>query len=400
MKIVAINDLPTGSPATIMRGILSVAQNELGATTYSFYGNWKKSPSKYLGSERFGFKLENYISGCLSRFLGLHNIGSVVGTHNLVKRLNRIKPDIIHLHNIHLWDINIPILFRYIKKHHIPVVWTLHDCWPFTGRCPYFQVSSCNKWKTGCADCSYPWSSYPASFIDTTRFFWKMKRRWFGNVEKMVLTTPSIWLSKLIKDSFLKHYDVSVINNGINLQVFKPTKSGFRAKYGIANDRIMLLGVSLNWNYYKGIDVFFDLYRLLDKRYVIVLVGDIDDQSIPEGIVHIARTNNAEELAAIYSAADVFVNPTREENYPTVNMESIACGTPVITFDTGGCRETILEHTGIVTKEKNALSIVRALKDFEKNGIPSCEDCVSKSSSFDANNKFNEYVELYMKQGR
>ena len=147
MKIAAINLLPNGSPATIMRGILAVAEKNIEAETISFYGNWKRCALEYKGSIRFGYRIENYVSAIMAKCTGIHGVGSVMGTMSLIRKLKKFNPDIIHLHNLHLWCVNIPLLFNYIKKNDIKVVWTLHDCWAFTGRCPYFLVENCQKWK-------------------------------------------------------------------------------------------------------------------------------------------------------------------------------------------------------------------------------------------------------------
>ena len=233
MKIVAINSLPNGSPAMIMRGILKTAEIENGYETFSFYGAWKNTPKEYKGSVRFGYKVENYISAVFSRLLGLSNTFSIVGTYFLIKKIKKINPDIIHLHNLHLQCINLPMLFGYIKKYKIRVVWTLHDCWAFTGRCPHFVLSNCNKWKNGCYSCPYSRSSYPAAIIDNTRLMWKLKKTWFSNINNLTIVTPSKWLADLVKQSFLSNYKVMVINNGIDIGIFKPTDSNFKNEHNI-----------------------------------------------------------------------------------------------------------------------------------------------------------------------
>ena len=172
--------------------------------------------------------------------------------------MEKIKPDLVHCHNLHGWYLNLPLFFRYIKKHHIPVVWTLHDCWALTGQCPHFTISKCEKWKTGCHDCPYPHNEYPQTIVDRSKEMWNLKKKWFTGVENMTIVTPSQWLADLVKQSYLKEYPVQVINNGIDLTVFKPTESTFRAKYHLEN-KYIILGVSLGWNYKKGLDVFVEL---------------------------------------------------------------------------------------------------------------------------------------------
>ena len=397
MKIAAINVLPNGSPATIMRGILEVAEKEYQADTISFYGNWKNCPKKYDSSIRFGFRFENYLSAIIAQRFGLQNRGSFFGTLSLLHKLKKFNPDIIHLHNLHLWCINVPILFKYIKKKNIKVVWTLHDCWAFTGRCPHFQIVSCDKWKKGCYKCPYPKNEYPKSLCDNTKKMWLNKKNWFSNVKQMIIVTPSKWLSLLVKESYLNQYPIIVINNGIDLNVFKPTQSNFRNKYEIEDGKKIILGISFNWEHRKGLDVFIELSKKLSDKFQIVLVGTNEnvDKILPSNIISIHHTNNKKELCEIYSASDIFVNPTREDNFPTVNIESIACGTPVITFDTGGSAEIIDSTSGITVKQNDINGIIDAIKDICENNIIDKRNCLKRAELFDHNSKYREYIELY-----
>lgn len=231
MKIVAINSLPNGSPATIMRGVLDVANKQYGMDCYSFYGNWKDCPKNYKGSCRFGFRIENYFSAIFERVTGIANQGAFFGTIILLSKINRIKPDVIHLHNIHLSVVNIPLLFNYIKRKNIAVIWTLHDCWAFTGRCPHFQLVKCNNWHNGCHDCPYPKNEYPRSYVDRSSYMYKKKKKWFLGVKELTIVTPSCWLASLVKESFLSSYPIEVIHNGIDLNVFRPIQSDYRNKF-------------------------------------------------------------------------------------------------------------------------------------------------------------------------
>jgi putative colanic acid biosynthesis glycosyltransferase len=397
MKIVSINSVPYGSTGGIMVEVSKIAEEICNAENFSFYGNWKKHPKKIaLNSNRFGFLLENIISALFSKYSGYHNIGSVLGTYFLLKKISSIKPDIIHIHNIHLWVINVPLLFSYIKKYNISVIWTLHDCWAFTGQCPHFTMVKCDKWKTGCYHCPQ-YRKYPAAYVDRTKTMWELKRKWFTGVENMAIITPSQWLADLVKQSYLKDYQVKVINNGIDLSVFKLTPSDFREKHGL-NGKNIVLGVAFGWGKRKGLDVFVELSKRLDSdKYKIVLVGTDDktDQQLPDNILSIHRTQNQTELAQIYTAADVFANPTREENYPTVNMEAIACGTPVLTFRTGGSPEIIDENTGSVVDCDDIDAMEREIIRICEEKPYSKEACLERAQEFDMNNKFREYIRLY-----
>ncbi len=225
---------------------------------------------------------------------------------------------------------------------------------------------------------------------------WKLKRKWFTGVQNMTIITPSEWLANLVRQSYLKEYPIKVINNGIDLNVFKPTKSDFRQKHHLEN-KYILLGVAFGWGKRKGLDVFIDLAKRLDDRFQIVLVGTNDDvdKLLPANIISVHKTNNQQELAEIYTAADLFVNPTREENYPTVNMESISCGTPVLTFKTGGSPEIPNVKTGYVVDVDDIDEMERQIIKICTERVFSKEDCLKRATAFNADKKYMEYIELY-----
>lgn len=391
IKIVALNSLKNGSPAKIMGGILECAEKKMYAETFPFYGVWK---DEHIEGESFGIRLESQVSGILSKVTGFHGIWNFFGTYKLIRKMNRISPDIVHLHNIHMWNINIPMLFEYIKKNDIHVVWTLHDCWAFTGQCPYFSAIGCEKWTTGCGNCKQL-KRYPGSIIDNTKLMYRLKKKWFSNVDNMVLVTPSQWLLGLVRKSFLKEYRSICINNGIDLEKFSPQDSDFRKKFSLENKRI-ILGVALEWGYRKGLDIFIELSKVIDSRYVIVLVG-YNGQLNNHNIITIARTSSQTELAQIYSASNVFLNPTREDNFPTVNIEALACGTPVITYDNGGSREMLDESCGIVLDNENITILKDTIDDLLDNNRIKRLDCRKKALEFDYKRKFEDYIELYKK---
>lgn len=394
MKIVTINLTPYGSTGKIMRQISKLAV-EYKNSVYIFTKNWYDSKIKMTNHTYIGSLFENAVSRILNPFFGLDGKFSYFSTKRMLKKIKKIKPDIVHLHNIHGWYLDYQMLFDFLQKNNYNVIWTLHDCWSFTGHCPNFDSIDCKKWKTGCFDCKQL-GNYPAMKIDNTNKMWNNKKKWFASLSKLTIVTPSRWLKDLVKQSYLKKFETVVINNGIDLNIFKPVKSNFKEKNNIANKKI-LLGVSFGWGYLKGLDVIVTLSHLINNEiYQIVLVGTDDniDKILPSNIISVHRTNNQKELAEIYSSAYVLINPTREDNYPTVNMESIACGTPVITFNTGGSSEILTEKTGIVTKDKTAQSILVELDNVEKINR---EDCVETAKMFDMNEKFNEYIKLYEK---
>lgn len=393
MKIVQINSVPNGSTGNIMRNIAHVVR-DIGGEAYTF-SEAKKGMNAPLGHFYFGDPIENIFHRLYSVTTGISGTGSKKGTTELIQKITEINPDVIHLHNLHGWYINVPMLFDYIRESHIKTIWTLHDCWGFTAQCSHFVMEKCDKWKTGCYACPR-YRIYPYTWVDRTRKMYQLKKEWLTGIEDMTIVTPSDWLADLVKQSFLKEYPVKVINNGINLSIFKPTPSDFREKNDLADQKI-ILGVASGWSYRKGLDVFIELSKRLDANsYRIVLVGTNDavDKQLPKEIISIHRTQNQKELAEIYTAADIFVNPTREENYPTVNMEAIACGTPVVTFDTGGSKEMLNGDVGsfVPTGDVDAL-VQEIIRTCNTQLNPA--DFETMAANYDEKRRYRKYIDIY-----
>ena len=359
------------------------------------------STNRYREPEESYYHIGSYYGRCfnvlLSRITGLEGCFAVLSTWKLIRKMKRFSPDVVHLHSVHNSYLNIPMLFSYLKKSGVKVVWTLHDCWAFTGHCPHFTMAGCDKWKTGCHGCPQ-YREYPKSYQDNAGLMYTLKKKWFTGLRNLTLVTPSDWLAGLVKESFLKDYTVKVIHNGIDLNIFRPTESDFRKKYH-CEDKILLLGVAFGWGKRKGLDVFIDLAKRLDERYQIVLVGTDEtvERQLPENVIAIRRTQNQKKLAEIYTAADVFVNPTREDNYPTVNMEAIACGTPVITFRTGGSPESLDSTCGRVVEQEDLGGLEREIRELCEHSEEMKEACKIRASRFALRTKFSEVVSLYQK---
>ncbi len=393
MKIAMINAVTYGSTGGIVFTLAQKAKKN-GHEVYTFSGVSKRDRKIKNHTTVSGY-ISKSIHIILSKFTGYVGCFSYFATVKLVRKLKKIKPDIIHLHNLHGYFLNIPIFFRYLKNSNAKIVWTLHDCWSFTGQCPHFTMAKCDKWKTGCYDCDQC-GNYPRTYVDRTKKMWKLKKNCFTGVKNLTIVTPSQWLGNLVGESYMSGYPVRVINNGINLSVFGPKDSDFRKRYNI-EDKFVLLGVAFGWDSKKGLDVFTELASRLNEEFQIVLVGTDDsiDSQLPENIISIHRTQNQEELAEIYTAADLFVNPTREENYPTVNMESIACGTPVLTFRTGGSPEIPDETCGSVTECDDIDALEREIVRIKTELPYSVRACLEKAKNFDADSRFEEYMTLY-----
>ena len=291
---------------------------------------------------RIGNDIGVYLHLLESQLFDAHGLGSKKATREFLKWAEEYNPDLLWLHNIHGYYINYEDLFKWIKSRpKMEVKWTLHDCWAFTGHCSYFTMVSCDKWQSGCESCPQP-KKYPARlFIDNSKRNYEKKKACFCGVPNLTIITPSDWLAGLVKKSFLFEYPVEVIKNKIDTSVFKPTESDFKRKYNLIEKKI-ILGVASVWDERKGLEDFIQLSSMLSKDYHIVLVGLSAKQisKLPSNVLGISSTNSASQLAEIYSAADVFVNLTYEDNYPTTNLEASACGTPVLTYRTGGSPES------------------------------------------------------------
>lgn len=292
--------------------------------------------------------------GLYTRVTDRHGLGSWLTTRRFLQWAENFQPDVLCLHNIHGYYINFELLFKWIKNHPaMEVVWMLHDCWSFTGHCAHFSLAECDRWKSQCGNCPER-HVYPASFwMDNSEDNFMRKMNAFSGVKNLELVVPSRWLAGLVRESFLGRYPIKISPIGIDTEVFKPTASDFRSRYGL-DGKIIILGVANIWTEKKGLADIMDLSVRLDERYAVVIVGLIrnkDRSRMPAGVIQIPHTDSPEELAKIYTAADVFINPTYEDTYPTVNLEAQACGTAVITYATGGCGETLwLEGSKVIPR--------------------------------------------------
>ena len=387
-----------GSTGTIAEaiGLLLIQQ---GWESYIAHGRWPRpSKSQII---RIGSDFDVLLHGLETRLFDRHCLGSRIATRKLISQIQDIKPDIIHLHHLHGYYINIKILFDYLSSAKIPVIWTFHDCWSFTGHCTHFDFVGCEKWKTECHHCEQK-TEYPKSLVfDRSRQNFIDKKRIFNSLNNLTIVPVSNWLEEKVKESFLSNYPCKVIKNGIDLDLFYPkkSKSSINDLYNL-NNRFIILGVASTWGKRKGLEEFIKLNTYLNnKEFVIVLVGLSKTQvkDIPDSIVGIRRTESVSQLADLYSAADVFINPTFEDTFPTTNLESLACGTPLITYKTGGSVESVSEDTGIIVDKGNTLGLIDAINVIRKKGKGFYEINCRKVAEANFNNKikFNDYIKLY-----
>lgn len=407
MKIVQINTFPYKATGSIMMNLHKLLIREK-QDAYVCWGRGRKAESsrEIVISDELGVRLH----GAYTRLCDRTGFASKSATRRLLLSLDRIQPDIIHIHNLHGYYINIEMLFQYIREHNTKVVWTLHDCWPFTGHCAWFDMCGCEKWKSGCHHCQQL-DTYPASFgIDASAWNWKKKRELFTGLD-ITLVTPSKWLAGLVKQSFLREYPVEVIYNGIDLNVFKPAQAeGLREKYGL-NGKPIILGAASEWTPRKGLKDLIEVSKRMPEAQVVA-VGLTDRQmkSVPDTVKGIRRTADASELAGLYSLADLFFNPTYEDNFPTTNLEALACGTPVVTYDTGGSPEALTigreksgAEVGAVIRKRDPrtvdydLTVASLAKILEKvkNKEINSDRCQKAASYFDMTTRLSEYLRLY-----
>lgn len=373
-------------------GLLTISQ---GWDSYIAYG--RGIPASRSNLLRIGNDWDMRLHAVQSRLLDNHGLASKNVTRQFVKQVEEIKPDIIHLHNIHGYYLNYPILFDCLSCMEIPVVWTLHDCWFYTGHCAHYSAIKCYRWKSGCYDCPQR-RSYPTSLlIERSAKNFQTKKVAFTSLKNLTLVPVSNWLAGDVRQSFLSDCRMVVIHNGIDVHIFTPRniqKSALKLE-----NKFLIIGVASVWSTRKGLEDFMRLRKMLSDDFQIVLLGLTDKQikALPRGIVGINRTNSVEELADYYSVADVFVNPTWEDNFPTTNIEALACGTPVITYRTGGSVEAVSQGTGMIVEQGDLEGLSNAVQYICKKGKEMFQNvCRERAVKyFNKNDRYREYLELY-----
>jgi glycosyltransferase involved in cell wall biosynthesis len=395
LKVLQINTIVnSGSTGRIAEDIGNVLI-ENGHSSYIAFGRGNRpSNSKLI---KIGNELDVYNHGLKTLLTDKHGFGSKRATLELIKQIEQINPDVIGLHNLHGYYVNIELLFKFLSKSYIPVLWTLFDCWAFTGHCTYFDDISCEKWKIQCDKCPKH-KNYPKSLVDNSFDNFNKKRELFNSLHRLELVTHSNWLKGLVEKSFLSDLKIHHTPSAINLELFKHEKSDLKAKYNLENKKVVL-GCASIWSNRKGLNDFLQLYKLLDENYQIVLIGlnSKEIKLLPKEIIGISRTENTKELAQWYSLAEVFVNPTTQDNFPTTNLEALACGTPVITYNTGGSPESIDHGTGIVVEKGDITGLSSAIKYFAKlDRQRLVEVCRNRAkNNYDKNSRYLDYLNIF-----
>lgn len=374
-----------GSTGKIAEAIGRVAMKR-GWKSYIAYGRYYKESKSIL--IKVGSKKDTYLHYLKNRVLDGEGLASCGATEELVQQIDRLKPDVVQLHNIHDHYLNYRILFEYLNQTSIKVVWTFHDCWSFTGHCYHFVEVNCMRWQSHCHDC--PQKKW---LVDKSMRNFDLKKKYFVANESLIIVPCSNWMAGLVKQSFLKNKDIKVIHNGIDLSVFRPV-SGSK----VYHKKFRIIAVSNVWLSYKGINDIYKLREFLPvDSYEITIVGLSKKQvrSLPKGINGVTRTQNLGELVRLYSESDVLINPTYADTFPTVNLESLACGTPVITYKTGGSPEAIDENTGVIVEQGNVNALVEAILNMRENPLSSAACRERAKEYFDKEKCFDKYLDIY-----
>ena len=339
-----------------------------------------------------------------TRLLDRHGLASRCATKQFIKKIKEISPDIIHIHNIHGYFLNYKLLFEFLAEYGRPVIWTVHDCWLFTGHCYYYSSIKCEKWKSGCESCPQK-KRFPSSwFIDRSSQNFQDKKRYFNLLpkERFVVAPVSKWMKEELEQSLFENCTLRVMHNGINLDVFYPrdNEKEVRERYEIRTKHI-IMAIATLWHPEKGVDDLMKISELLNEDEVIVMVG-VDDElmkRLPNNIIGIKRTANVDQLAELYSASTAVVNPTWQDNYPTVNLEAIACGTPVVTYKTGGSPESITPETGYVVEQGDVKGMLDAVRKIERGEKEEYRDhCRTFAEKyFRKEDRYMDYIHLYDK---
>jgi len=388
LKLLQINTtVNSGSTGRIAEGIGRVAISQ-GYQSVIAYGRGDRPSQSQL--IRIGNELDVYWHGVFTLLTDRHGFASVRATKQLIRQIEQIKPDVIGLHNLHGYYLNIEVLFNFLKQSSIPVLWTLFDCWAFTGHCTYYDNIDCKKWQTECGKCPKT-RYYPASYgLDQSTRNYRDKKFLFHLPEQLHLIVHSQWLQSQVKQSFLSDLPLHHIYNGTDLRAFKPQP---------VEEEDVILGVASTWDLRKGLQDFIALRVQLSADYKIVLIGlsKKQIQGLSSGIHGLERTESIQELAQWYSKARVFFNPTYQDNFPTTNIEALACGTPVITYDTGGSPEAIDANTGKVVEKGDLEGIVAAIEHFTNQDRATLQKhCRSRAElHFDQEDRYQEYLTLF-----
>ena len=388
--LLQLNECLNFSTGKITQSIGETAMQK-GWESYIAYSSRESLVSCKSKVIKVGSKIDPYIHYAENLLLDREGLSSRCATKKLVEQIKAIHPDVVQLHSLHDHWLNYKILFEYLNTTDIQVVWTFHDCWAMTGHCMHFVTKNCDRWKTGCYDCLMK-GEYPKSLVDRSRKNWELKKSMFAGCKNLSVVACSDWIADFARESFLKDKRILTIHNGVDLSIFKPQSK-------TESKRFKIIAVSSPWYPAKGeLDIYKLRSILSDEDFEIIMVGLSEDQmkKLPAGIRGIQRTQNVNELAKLYSDSDVLINPTYADTFPTINLEALACGTSVLTYQTGGSVESVTSETGYIVPQGDVLALAEKIKAHIKNEY-TIAACRNHSLLYDKNIAYNKYVELYKK---
>jgi putative colanic acid biosynthesis glycosyltransferase len=395
MIIIQINTVTHGSTGQTCKDLADALEKN-GHDCFIAYG---QGISDFKNSYKIGTKMENHFHNAYSRILGKQGYYSSTGTKQLIRYIQQKKPDLIHLHNLHGNYINLKILFDFLSDADIPVVWTLHDCWAFTGKCTHYTAIRCYKWQSHCHHCPQV-QKYPSSmFFDRSEVMFENKKKWFMSIKNLTLIPVSNWLAEETRKSFFSCYPIFPIYNWIDQEIFKPTENNIRRKLGITDNKFLILGASAGWTKQSGkLTDFKKLSGLISDDMQIVLVGGKNKlESLPNNITHIPYLSKQNEMAEIFSMADVYVHMSVEDTFGKLIAEAMSCGTPTIVFNSTSCPELIGSGCGYVVEKRNMHEIYEGICRIKSNGKKSyTKHCISNvRTNYEISLNISQTIELY-----
>ena len=406
MKVLQVNTVyPNGSTGRITAEIAqytaqqehmsyTAQQEHMSAVVVFGIGDEEHKPN--LSAVRIGNPLQRKIHAVIRKLFDGEGYASHRATRRLIRLCQKQQIDIVHLHNLHGCYLNLKLWFRYLQKVNLPVIWTLHDCWPLTGHCAHFSYCGCELWKTQCHHCPQQMSYPVCTGFDGSKRNYRLKKKLFSGLQNLTIVTPCQWLQDIVRNSYIRNYPIRVIYNGVDQRKFKRVFSDIKVQYGMENKHL-LLAVASDWTQRKGLTVLQQLSEQLDETYQIVILGLslVQKQALPAKILGFEKVSSTEELCKWYSAAECFVNPTLEDTMPLVNLEALACGTPIVVFNTGGCPEVVTDTCGLVVQKGNVQSLAGAIQQICESGIDYTDACITQASRFAMQNTLDAYVKLY-----
>ena len=394
MKVLMINSVcgvrSTGRICTDLAQMLEAK----GHTVKIAYGRMAVPENYQTYAHKIGGDLDVKLHGLKARLWDASGFGSKKATRRFIKWVEEFDPDIIHLHNIHGYYLNVELLFKYLRRCGKPILWSFYDCWSFTGHCAHFDYNGCAKWQTGCQNCQFK-KEYPKSFLDRSKQNYEKKRRLFTGIPNLQLIVPSKWMASMVSQSYMKEYPCHILPNGIDIEQFSPV-SGARDTY-VSEGQHLVLGVSSVWQKMKGLEHINKLAQSLPKdKYAILLVGGGEDKEpIDPSILRVHHTDSVKELCRIYTAADVFINPTLQETQGLTTVEAFACGTPAVVFNAGGAAECVDETCGIVVPKDDTKALLDGIIRVCEEKPFTREACRAKAEAYDKNTCYRAFMALY-----